>query len=135
MTMPSQQSALPRDWGEDTSRVFIDYGHYFVPDREQLMGTLCALVPLSELPFNILELGCGAGLLVRSLLDCFPQATVYGYDGSPAMLDHARRELAHYGKQFQTAQFDLAGPDWHQPWPQQRRALGITFTRIGTGDR
>ncbi len=43
---------------------------------------------------------------------------VYGYDGSPAMLDHARRELAHYGDRFQTAQFDLGARDWRlPPWP------------------
>jgi trans-aconitate methyltransferase len=43
----------------------------------------------------ILELGCGAGVLARSLLELFPQATVYGYDGSPAMLEHARRALSN----------------------------------------
>ncbi len=118
MTLQSQPSALPGDWGEDASRVFIDYGRYFVPDRERQLATLCALVPPSDEPFNILELGCGPGLLARSLLEQFPQATVYGYDGSPAMLDHARRELMHYGDRFQTAQFDLAAPDWRRPpWP------------------
>jgi hypothetical protein len=47
-----QPSALPGDWGEDNSRVFIDYGRYFVPEREQQIAILCALVPPSDEPFN-----------------------------------------------------------------------------------
>ncbi len=113
--MDSQQPVLPGDWGEENSQLFIDYGRYFVPDREVQLATICQMDPATDEPFNVHELGCGAGLLARALLERFPACTVYGYDGSPAMLDHARRTLAPFGKRFQGAHFDLAASDWRTP--------------------
>ena len=61
MPTQSHQSALRGDRCEDNQRIFIDYGRYFVPDREQQPATLCVLVPPSVMPFSLLELGCGTG--------------------------------------------------------------------------
>ena len=103
------------DWGVVASQTFIDYGRYFVPEREQQIATFCDLIPPRDDPFNIIELCCGAGLLAGALLERFPACTVYGYDGSPEMLDQARASLAHYGTRFQTMRFDLADPAWRAP--------------------
>jgi tRNA (cmo5U34)-methyltransferase len=100
------------DWGAAASQTFIDYGRYFVPEREQQIETICDLVPPCGDPFNILELCCGAGLLAGALLERFPGCTVYGYDGSPEMLDTARANLERYGERFQTLRFDLADGVW-----------------------
>jgi tRNA (cmo5U34)-methyltransferase len=100
------------DWGSAASQTFIDYGRYFVPEREQQIETICDLVAPRDEPFNILELCCGAGLLAGALLERFPSCIVYGYDGSPEMLDTARANLQHYGERFQTLRFDLADYAW-----------------------
>jgi trans-aconitate methyltransferase len=110
--MSSEQTG---DWGAAASQTFIDYGRYFVPEREQQLATFCDLIPPRDTPFNIVELCCGAGLLAGALLERFPQSTVYGYDGSPEMLGHARASLAHYGARFQTMRFDLAERAWRRP--------------------
>jgi tRNA (cmo5U34)-methyltransferase len=102
------------DWGAAASQTFIDYGHYFVPEREQQIATFCDLIPPHDRPFNILELCGGAGLLAGALLERFPGATVYDYDGSPDMLDHARTQLQRYGARFQTLRFDLANHSWRR---------------------
>jgi tRNA (cmo5U34)-methyltransferase len=108
-------TTLAGDWGANASQTFIDYGRYFVPEREQQIATICDLVPPQDGPFNILELCCGAGLLASALLERFPSCTVYGYDGSPEMLDTARTNLLSYGERFQTLRFDLADRSWRTP--------------------
>ncbi|HJZ48430.1 MAG TPA: methyltransferase domain-containing protein [Roseiflexaceae bacterium] len=100
------------NWSEQASQTFIDYGRYFVPERELQIEAFCDLIPARDRPFNILELCCGEGLLAGALLERFPASVVYGFDGSPAMLEHARQQLAPYGERFQTRLFDLADRSW-----------------------
>lgn len=38
----------------------------------------------------MIDLGCGPGLLLRDLGDRYPDAVLYGYDVTPAMIAHAR---------------------------------------------
>jgi tRNA (cmo5U34)-methyltransferase len=113
--MRPDDSTQAGDWGAAASQTFIGYGRYFVPEREQQIATFCDLIPPRDTPFNILDLCCGAGLLAGALLERFPACTVYGYDGSPEMLDLARAGLARYGARFQTMRFDLADRTWRAP--------------------
>ena len=39
----------------------------------------------------IIDVGCGPGLLLRDLGQRYPSATLYGYDVTPAMIEHGRR--------------------------------------------
>jgi SAM-dependent methyltransferase len=39
----------------------------------------------------IIDLGCGPGLLLRDLGERYPQATLYGYDVTPAMIAHGQQ--------------------------------------------
>jgi SAM-dependent methyltransferase len=39
----------------------------------------------------IVDLGCGPGLLLRDLGERYPDATLYGYDVTSAMIDYARQ--------------------------------------------
>jgi tRNA (cmo5U34)-methyltransferase len=113
--MQPEQTSFAGDWGANASQTFIDYGRYFVPEREQQIALICDLLPTRDGPFTIVELCCGAGLLAGALLERFPSCTVYGYDGSPEMLATARANLAGYGERFQTLQFDLADRAWRAP--------------------
>jgi len=102
-------------WSEETSRLFIDYGRYFVPERDHQMRIVAALLSYLEGPCVILELCCGEGLLAELLLDSFPTFTVQGLDGSVEMLQRARERLMRFGSRFQCGVFDLAGGDWRKP--------------------
>jgi len=101
-------------WTENLSRTFIDYGRYFVPRRDEQMRVIADLLP-RDVPSTILELCCGEGLLAERLLDKYPAATVYGFDGSVEMLDRAQQRLARFGARFQSRLFDLAATDWREP--------------------
>ncbi|MEO0334226.1 MAG: class I SAM-dependent methyltransferase, partial [Bacteroidota bacterium] len=64
---------------------------------------------------NVVDLGCGAGLLSYHLLKQYPEATIHGYDGSPTMLDQATQQSGEYQDRFRTQQFDLAATEWRKP--------------------
>lgn len=112
------QPSNAETWNEGNTQTFLDLGRYFVPDREQQLATICALIPEQPAPFNVLELCCGEGLLAEAILDRFAGATVYGYDGSPGMLQRAQTRLVRYGARFRTQLFDLADTSWRSAvWP------------------
>lgn len=102
----------PDLWGEQATQTFIDYGRYFVPEREIQIETICRLIPSHEKPFVILELCCGEGILAEALLEHHSQAKVIGFDGSPEMLMKAQERLEIYDNRFQARHFDLSEPLW-----------------------
>jgi tRNA (cmo5U34)-methyltransferase len=102
-------------WDEAASATFIDYGRYFVPDREVQMHTICELLPTTKDPFVVMELAHGEGLLAEMILERFPQATVHGYDISAEMRQTAVKKLTRFGDRFQTHYFDLPAQTWRSP--------------------
>ncbi|WP_420645245.1 class I SAM-dependent methyltransferase [Candidatus Leptofilum sp.] len=104
-------------WQESDSEEFIDYGRYFVPQREYQLQTIADLIPRPGGEAHILELSCGEGLLAEELLRRFPDVTLYGYDLSPAMLEQATQRLAHFGDRFVPRQFDLNDLEWRTGKP------------------
>lgn len=116
--MNTEQRNDAPHWDESNSSDFIDYGDYFVPQRQLQIDTVCALIPLCDDEVYILDLCCGAGLLSEALLERLPRAIVHGYDGSPTMLEAARQRLARFGDRFVTHLFDLADRSWRSmQWP------------------
>lgn len=105
-------------WDEEGARIFIELGRYFVPHRERQIEIICDLIPPSAAPFHILDLCCGEGLLVRALLERFPNSIVHGFDGSSVMLQQAHARVAPFGERFHSQRFDLADSSWRQlPFP------------------
>lgn len=105
-------------WKEEDSQDFIDYGKYFVPDRESQINCIYGLIPRPSAPAHILDLCCGEGHLTRALLDRFPECHILGLDGSPKMIERIKTTLAVYGKRFKAMRFDLPSKDWRRfPWP------------------
>lgn len=112
-----QENTVPQ-WSEEDSQHFIDYGNYFVPERELQTDTICSLIPAASGQRHVLDLCCGEGVLVRALLDRFPDYQVHGFDGSPTMIEHVKQSLSSYGERLHAQVFDLASSDWRTfPWP------------------
>ena len=110
--MHSPDPAHENGWNEQASQMFIDYGRYFVPERERQLQIIVDLVPRFDGPGTIVELCCGEGLLAEAILDRFPTYTVHGFDGSTEMLQRAQERLARFGGRFQASPFDLAARSW-----------------------
>ncbi len=106
------------EWDEQSSKLFMDFGRYFVPEREQQIQIICDLIPPLDDAFHILELCSGEGLLAGALLERFPQATVHAFDGSVEMLQESKRRLGQYGERFAPMRFDLHAREWREAaWP------------------
>ncbi|MDQ5824793.1 MAG: class I SAM-dependent methyltransferase [Chloroflexota bacterium] len=99
-------------WQETDSETFVEYGSYFIPDREVQTDIICSLIPPASGEARMLDLCCGEGVLTYALLERFPDSRVLGYDGSETMLDTARAALSIFAERFETRQFDLADTSW-----------------------
>lgn len=65
-----------------------------------------------DAPFHFLDVGCGSGPLAAALLEDFPQSTAVCLDGSAAMLDCARENLAGFGGRVRFVESDFSLPGW-----------------------
>jgi tRNA (cmo5U34)-methyltransferase len=99
-------------WDEETSKRYLDYGRYFVPQREQQMRTMVDLLWGLPSPSRVLELCCGEGLLAEMLLEELPGSTYWGLDGSAVMLERAGQRLSRFGERVKLGSFDLADRSW-----------------------
>lgn len=105
-------------WDEEDSQFFIEYGRYFVPERETQIEIICDLIPAIDGLQHVVDLSCGEGVLCRAILDRFPAYHVHGLDISPTMLETAMQALSRYGERFDTQLFDLPDSSWRNfPWP------------------
>lgn len=100
-------------WSEGDSQTFLDYGRYFVPERETQIDIICTLLPRVR-PLHVLELSCGEGLLAEAILERHPDSLLTGLDRSPAMLAAAAQRLARFGDRFQAQPFDMVARDWRE---------------------
>ena len=97
-------------WTEADSRTFLDDGAVFVPAREEQIATLRALIPArADEAFTVVELGAGAGVLARAVLEAFPRCRYVALDGSQAMRARLGKTLARHAARVEVRAFDLAG--------------------------
>jgi len=113
----TDRTDLPH-WDEEDSQFFIDYGRYFIPERETQIEIICDLIPASDGLQHVVDLCCGEGVLCHAILDRFPTYHVHGLDISSTMLEAAMQALSKYGERFDTQIFDLPDTSWRAfPWP------------------
>ena len=106
-------------WGEDESRIFVEFGRAMVPGREEIEQTFLNLIPAeADEPFLAVEIGTGAGWLSAAVLREFPKAQILGLDGSPEMLQRAGELLGRYGNRAELRRFRLEEPSWTDGLPQ-----------------
>jgi tRNA (cmo5U34)-methyltransferase len=110
--MDYQNSPDKNGWNEETSRVFVEYGQYFVPHRLMQFKIISALLVGLEEDCRIIDLCCGDGLLSEILLDSKKDAIVYGLDGSVEMLRRATGRLSRFGSRFVPKMIELSNQAW-----------------------
>jgi tRNA (cmo5U34)-methyltransferase len=110
--MNTQDPSPPDRWDEAGSQAFIDYGRYFVPQREHQIQIIVDLLPEDDQPYASIDLCCGEGQLAEAILAQHSAPHVYGLDGSPQMLAKATERLARFGERFKSRPFDLFERDW-----------------------
>src|SRR5262245_39938578 len=66
----------------------------------------------------IIDLGCGPGLFLRDLGERYPEALLYGYDVTPAMITYGQ-DLARAGAKLRMALHDVTA----EPLPHEAGAV------------
>jgi tRNA (cmo5U34)-methyltransferase len=103
----------PDSWTEDDSLLYQKLAAVAVPDREEQMATMVALLPFDQhAQFTAVELGSGEGYLSEVLLECFPKAAVIGLDGSDEMRSTSSSRLERFGGRFRAEPFDITDFRW-----------------------
>ena len=116
-TQPDRPQAKP-GWTETDSKRFIDDGAVFVPSREEQIATLCGLIPArAEEAFTVVELGAGAGVLARAVLEAFPRCRYVALDGSLAMRERLLETVARHRHRVEVRAFELAETKWRAALP------------------
>jgi tRNA (cmo5U34)-methyltransferase len=101
-------------WDEDNSRTFLDYGRYFVPERDRQLRIIADLIPPPPAGATLVELCSGEGLLSRALLERFRDCRVLALDGSSEMRNSTRATCAAHADRLTVADFDLASRAWRR---------------------
>jgi len=101
-------------WDEKLSREFIDYGSYFIPERQHQIDIIVSLLPKTDASIEVMELCCGEGHLAEAILDRNLAYIVHGFDGSNKMLLQANIRLARFGPRFQSEKFNLGDQSWRK---------------------
>jgi trans-aconitate 2-methyltransferase len=93
---------VPRDWDSATYDRIADpmfrWGAAVVGELELAGGE------------TVLDAGCGSGRVTEVLAGRVPNGRVIALDGSPSMLDEARRRLARFGDRIEYVEADLQAP-------------------------
>lgn len=125
-------------WTEADSRTFIDIADVAVPGRAEQMEMMLSLVPAQpDTRFAVVELCCGEGIFAGRLLERFPEAQLLALDGSPTMLEQARKRLARFGGRVRIEKFDLDGTNWLETLPADLRYVSssLAFHHLSGDDK
>ena len=98
------------EWDEETSQHFIDYGAYFVPEREAQIDTIVQRHPAPDGPAISSRSAAARACWPRRWPRRFPGATSTRYDGSDTMLASTAAKLEAAGNPYTTA-------SWRSPKP------------------
>ncbi len=111
-------------WTEADSRTLLEDGAVFVPGREEQIATLRALIPArTDEAFSVVELGAGAGVLARAVLEAFPRCRYVALDGSAAMRARLGEARARHAARLEVRAFDLADRAWRAALPSPLRCV------------
>ena len=100
-------------WTENASEIYKQLADVAVPDREEQMASIVALLPFDrEAAFRVIEAGSGEGYLSEVILECFPNASILALDGSESMREATTERLSRFGDRFSVEPFDIEDLTW-----------------------
>jgi ubiquinone/menaquinone biosynthesis C-methylase UbiE len=85
----------------------------YIPARKERFETIVHLIADSQRKVsNVLDIGCGTGSLMLSILKAFPDAEVWGIDFDATLLALAEKRLAKFGNRVKLIEADLRKTGW-----------------------
>ncbi len=104
-----------RLWQQDvTVQEYLKLGDETIPARHDQLQVMLSLIPFpQDHPLFVLDLGCGDGILLETILRAFPQSQqAVALDGSPHMIERAVERLCPYGRRVHYVLANLDTADW-----------------------
>ena len=90
----------------------------YLVERNQRFETMVRLIRETQDSLEaVLDLGCGTGSLMSSVLEAFPEARVSGIDFDPAILWLAEARLARFGDRSRVLLADMRRASWTRDVP------------------
>lgn len=84
-------------------------------ERMPILEALIAAAPFpADAAIDVLDVGCGNGVVAEAVLDAFPAARLTLQDFSEHMLARAREKFSSYDRAIRYVQCDLLDPAWPQ---------------------
>jgi SAM-dependent methyltransferase len=79
-------------------------------DRDAGFEVMTKLLPWeNDVPFRLLDIGSGQGIVAAAFLDAYPACTAFGLDVSEAMIEEGNERMAPYGDRFSYVLGDFGG--------------------------
>jgi methylase of polypeptide subunit release factors len=85
---------------------------YFIKRDERFQLIARLISETQEHPIRVLDLGCGAGALMFSVLETLSQAEVMGIDFDPTVLWLSGARLKRFGKRCRLIMTDFLDASW-----------------------
>ena len=97
----------------EVAAAFLNERSLLIPDRERQLGVMLRVIRgAGRTPKRVLDVGCGDGILLATILKAFPEACGVALDFSPLMLEQAQVRLGPFGERARTVETDLGTPSW-----------------------
>lgn len=97
---------------EENAKYFLESERGAVPGSDLQMEIMASIVQQwRPSPSNLLDLGCGDGILGRFMITCFPDVEAVFVDFSDTMLEAARASLSHFPNST-ILKADFGSSDW-----------------------
>ncbi len=92
----------------------------YLENRNERFELITDIIKATQSNINtIIELGCGAGSLMASIIESFPTIEIIGIDHDPTILLLANARLRQYGSQIKLLQYDIRLATWINELPKQ----------------
>jgi len=107
-------------WRETASvEEYLRFGDEGMPGRREQLAVMIESIPFDrEAPIEVLDLGCGDGVLLDAVLEAFPNAAAaVALDASPSMLERASERLAARSDNVRFVCADMGTRDWLRELP------------------
>jgi len=96
----------------------------YIPYRKERFELMARLIADTQQSVTfVLDIGCGTGSLMLTVLEEFPEAEVFGIDFDPTLLALAEKRLAEFGKRAHLTQADMRDESWPKSLPHPMDAV------------
>ena len=104
---------MPQEWNNREAQDFVAMADIVIPDRRLQFEIVADLVPFGvDAEFAFVDVGCGEGLLAKTILDRFPNAIAHASDAAPEMMEKAAELLSPYGDRAKLSRHNIHDPGY-----------------------